>query len=69
MSSNWLDDSLGDGFTFGDEEMESFYCPYTNSSKCAVLENGWQVQELCEALECEQMKYAIRHKKRPKKAA
>jgi hypothetical protein len=69
MTSKWFDDSLGDGFLFGDEELESFYCPYTNGSKCAVLERGWQVQELCQALECEQIKFAQHHKRRRREAA
>lgn len=69
MTSKWLDDSLTDGFQFGDEEMETFYCPYTNGSRCAVIERGWQVQELCVALECDQLKFVQQNKKRRRKAA
>ena len=69
MTENWLDGLPADGFLFGDEELDSFYCPYTNGSKCAVAENGWQVQELCEALECDQIKFVQQRKKRRDKAA
>ena len=31
------------------------FCPYTGSEVCALLAKGWQPQELCLALECEQM--------------
>ncbi len=69
MATKWFDDSLDDGFIMGDEEADSFYCPYTNGSKCAVAQNGWDVQELCAALECEQLKFVQQHKRRPRKAA
>ncbi len=58
MSSSWFDD-LGDHLPEENTEQE-FYCPYTNSGKCALLTKGWQPQELCLALECEQMEQ-IRH--------
>lgn len=50
---------------------EGFYCPYTNSAKCALLTKGWQPQELCLALECEQMQILKhnRHMRKRSKAA
>lgn len=53
MSFNWLDDISGG--SIDETASEEFYCPYTNSAKCALLTKGWQPQELCLALECEQM--------------
>lgn len=47
-------------------EARGFYCPYTNSDKCALLTKGWQPQELCLALGCEQMEQVSRNKKNPK---
>ncbi|MCE5199491.1 MAG: hypothetical protein ABFD54_08825 [Armatimonadota bacterium] len=52
MDSDWMDeDSL-----FDDEGSNDIYCPYTNSSQCALMANGWQPQELCQSVECEQLK-------------
>lgn len=60
MSSDWFDEfeHTGSGETIED----SFYCPYTNSSECALLKKGLQPQELCLALECEQMKLVQRNR-------
>lgn len=69
MTANWFEDSLGNEPLMADEEQDTFYCPYTNTSVCAVLQKGWQLQELCEALECEQMKFIQRHKRRRREAA
>jgi len=52
VSSSWLDDIRDLSQTSSGDDI---YCPYTNSDKCALLKKGWQPQELCLALECEQM--------------
>ena len=69
MAVEWFDDWLGEILLLEDEELDSFYCPYTNGSKCAVAVKGWQVQELCEALECDQLKFFQPTKRRRRKAA
>lgn len=56
MSSDWMDDYLGEDAVSGEGQVSEIYCPYTNNSECAMLVNGWQPQELCNALECEQLK-------------
>lgn len=56
MNSEWMDELQGHDSLFDDDVTETFYCPYTNGPECALLSKGWQVQELCEALECEQLK-------------
>jgi len=58
VSSSWLDDISDDSLE--ESTSEAFYCPYTNSAKCALLTKGWQPQELCLALECERMQI-VRH--------
>ena len=52
---NWADDYLSDNMLDEDKTGE-FYCPYTNSAECALVTKGWQPQELCDTLECEQLK-------------
>jgi len=60
MSSSWMDEiSEGDAL-FPDENYGGFYCPYTNASKCALGSNSSQSQELCEVLQCEQLKFHLR---------
>lgn len=56
MSSDWIDDLLGGNKDIDDDASESLYCPYTNTEVCALIRNGWQPQELCEVLECSQLK-------------
>ena len=71
MGSEWMDE-LWPGELPDDEEIESeseFYCPYTNGGQCPVLTKGWQPQELCEALECDQLRLLGQDKKRRNKAA
>lgn len=58
MSSSWIDDIRDN--SPDENTAEEIYCPYTNSAKCALLTKGWQPQELCLALECEQMEQ-VRH--------
>lgn len=65
----WFEEDSPGSYSFHDEEPEDLYCPYTNGPKCPVMEKGWQVQELCRALECEQLKYLHHVKRRRRKAA
>jgi len=58
VGSSWLDDIDDDSLEQSTDD--PFYCPYTNTAKCALLVKGWQPQELCLALECEQMQM-IKH--------
>lgn len=58
MALEWFD-SVDDEDPI--EEADSFYCPYTNAAECALLTKGWQPQELCLALECEQVKLVHGH--------
>ncbi|MFQ3550367.1 MAG: hypothetical protein SNJ70_11525 [Armatimonadota bacterium] len=51
--NDWLDDLLNDDLN---DNFEDFFCPYTDGAECALLKKGWQVQELCEELDCEQLK-------------
>lgn len=69
MSSEWLEDMIGqDADTFQDDPLGTFYCPYTNGDRCALMEKGWQPQELCVALDCEQLKHFHRQAGRGKAA-
>ena len=71
MGSEWLDE-LWPGELADDELTESesdFYCPYTNGGQCPVQTKGWQPQELCEALECEQLRLIRQDRKKRRKAA
>ena len=69
MSADWMDDLLGDDPVFEDDPLEAFYCPYTNAAECALMSKGWQPQELCDALDCEQLKFFERRSKRRNEAA
>jgi len=57
MELGWMDDLWTEGMRFGEDALEGFYCPYTNASVCALLTKGWQPQELCRAVDCEQLRY------------
>ena len=61
MSSNWFD-YIEDDPTLDTEQDDSFYCPYTNAAQCALLRKGLQPQELCLALECEQVDLVQRNR-------
>jgi len=65
VSEDWLSELL-ESSVAKDDGTGAFYCPYTNGPQCALLTKGWQPQELCRDLECEQMKFAKRsgHKRR-----
>lgn len=52
---NWAEDYLNDDRS-NEEDTGTFYCPYTNRAECALIAKGWQPQELCDALECDQLK-------------
>ncbi len=62
MSSEWIDDIFGEDIDADGIDFESFYCPYTNGAQCALVTKGWQPQELCSALECDQLKVYQRSK-------
>ena len=55
MALEWFD-SIDDEDVIGEQQQDSYYCPYTNAAQCALLTKGWQPQELCLALECDQVK-------------
>lgn len=69
MSHEWADDCLNSDSMFCDETSEAFYCPYTNAAQCALVAKGWQPQEICQALECEQMKLFVRRGDQQNEAA
>jgi hypothetical protein len=61
VSTEWFD-YIEDDTSLDTEHDEAFYCPYTNAAQCALLTKGWQPQELCMALECEQVKLVERNR-------
>jgi hypothetical protein len=63
-----MDELWEDNFELAEDPLGSFYCPYTNASVCALLAKGWQPQELCHDLACDQLKL-FEHKARRRKAA
>lgn len=69
MASDWFDELLGGESEIADDPLGAFYCPYTNGSECALFTKGWQPQELCDVLECEQLKLFDRRSKRRDEAA
>ena len=69
MSSEWYDELSGGGSDFADDPMDGFYCPYTNGAECVLFSKGWQPQELCDVLECEQLKRFERRNKNRSQAA
>ena len=64
MGLEWMDDLLGESVESSEDTLGAFYCPYTNSAECALMSKGWQPQELCEGLECDQLKLVKRTKRR-----
>lgn len=64
-----MDKIMDEDPLFVGEPVEAFYCPYTNSAQCALLAKGWQPQELCVALECDQMKTLNRKARKRRRAA
>jgi len=69
MDSRWMDELWEDGAESAEDALGRFYCPYTNTSVCALLEKGWQPQELCQDLDCDQLKYVRPKPRRQKRAA
>ncbi|MCE5321841.1 hypothetical protein LLG46_00840 [bacterium] len=66
MDSYWMNELNNDDDTFlgmEDDDENEFYCPYTNGPECALMTKGWQPQEICESLECEQLKLIRRNKR------
>lgn len=68
MSSDWLN-IWDEGADSTEGYSDNFYCPYTNGAVCPVLTKGWQPQELCNVLECEQLKFIQHRPKGRRKAA
>lgn len=67
---DWMDDLPGEDPLFADDDViGTFYCPYTNGAECALLVKGWQPQELCHTLECDQLKLFQRPRRRRRRAA
>ena len=56
MGSDWLDELWEDDGHVEEEGTEDFYCPYTNGTECPIITKGWQPQEICSAIECDQLK-------------
>lgn len=69
MASDWFDELLGGEPEVEDDPLGAFYCPYTNASECALMTKGWQPQELCDVLDCEQLKLFDRRSRRRDEAA
>jgi hypothetical protein len=67
LSEDWLNELFGSG-EFQDDTLGAFYCPYTNGAECALMTKGWQPQELCRDVECEQLKFFKPHHKKRKAA-
>lgn len=67
MSSGWMDKITNDDMMPRDDSCGAFYCPYTNGSECALRSNTTQPQDLCEAIECEQLRFYLKQglRKRP----
>lgn len=40
-----------------EDQIGSFYCPYTDGAVCALMVKGWEPQELCRALDCTQLRF------------
>ena len=55
MALEWFD-SIDDEELLGRDREDSYFCPYTDAAQCALLTKGLQPQELCHALECDQVK-------------
>ena len=71
MGSAWMDELWAGDDHLDDEGNDDFYCPYTSGTECPIIAKGWQPQELCDALKCNQLKL-VQHKinkKRRDKAA
>jgi len=64
VAQDWLDFQFEDELGLEDEKLEAFYCPYTNRDQCALITKGWQPQEICRDLDCEQLKWFNRGKRR-----
>ena len=68
VSLDWMDEIVGSS-VFGEDPIGAFYCPYTNTSECALLTKGWQPQELCQVIECDQLRMFQPKPRRKKRAA
>ena len=61
MALEWFD-SIDDEDVLDEQQEDAYYCPYTNAAQCALLTKGWQPQELCLALECDQVRLVHRNR-------
>lgn len=67
MVSDWLEDLHNGKLAFSDDNCADFYCPYTNGAECALNTSKPKPRELCEAIECGQLKYYTkRHRQQHK---
>ena len=69
MDSDWTDGILNNDALLGEDSSEGFYCPYTNGPDCPLFTRGWQPQELCVALDCEQYKLFQKREQKRTEAA
>lgn len=69
MGSVWNDEIWEEDIELDGDSIGEFYCPYTNASDCALLTKGWQPQELCRDLECDQLRLIEREPRRQDRAA
>lgn len=69
MSLDWMDEFIDEDPLAGEDSTGAFYCPYTNGAECALFSKGWQPQDLCEALECDQLNLFQRRVQRREEAA
>ena len=67
MDLGWMNELWVENVEHAEDPLGSFYCPYTNASVCALLAKGWQPQELCRDLACDQLKFI--RPRRQKRAA
>jgi hypothetical protein len=68
MSSDWMDEFTNGDWSLNEGNLEDFYCPYTNKAECALNTTRMKPQELCQAIECDQLKF-YQARRRQKKAA
>lgn len=61
MSLEWFDSIDDTDDALNGYQTDSFYCPYSNTSQCTLVTKGLQPQELCLALDCEQVKLVQRN--------
>jgi hypothetical protein len=55
MDSEWLSDCITDSIYNNSNSEDFLYCPYTNSSNCALFLKGKHSTALCKSLECSKL--------------